>query len=158
MKKGIPYKWHNHVLTYSERATDSSDSIPMGNGDIGINLWIENEGDLLFYIAKSDAFSEHNQLLKLGRIRMSLTPNPFSGNQPYKLELDCSTGIATATAGDLMIEIWVDAFSPNIMVKMNRKSEFSYTVTLENWRQRPILRRKQQRRRRDIAVPVLRIV
>ena len=45
--------------------------MPCGGGDIGLNVWVEN-GDILFYIAKSDAFDENNTLLKLGRVRIHL--------------------------------------------------------------------------------------
>jgi len=34
---------------------DSSGSMPLGNGDIALNVWVEAGGDLLFYISKSDA-------------------------------------------------------------------------------------------------------
>jgi len=42
---------------------DSSDSMPTGNGDIGLNVWVEEDGDLLFYVGKTDAWSENGRLL-----------------------------------------------------------------------------------------------
>src|SRR5437899_2297979 len=42
-------------------------SMPIGNGDVAGNVWVEANGDLAFYIAKSDAWSEHGRLLKVGR-------------------------------------------------------------------------------------------
>ena len=57
--------------------------MPIGNGDVALNVWVEprpddakNE-DLLFYIAKADSVNENSQLLKLGRVRISFDPNPF---------------------------------------------------------------------------------
>ena len=32
-------------------------SMPLGNGEVGINLWVEQNGDLLFYISRSDSYS-----------------------------------------------------------------------------------------------------
>src|SRR5271167_2505057 len=29
-------------------------SMPIGNGDIGLNVWVEEGGDVLFYIGKTD--------------------------------------------------------------------------------------------------------
>ena len=52
---------------------DSSVSMPIGNGDIGLNLWVEEGGDLLFYISKTDSWSENGRLLKLGRVRVKLS-------------------------------------------------------------------------------------
>ena len=63
------------------------ESMPIGNGDIGLNVWIEEAGDLLFYISKTDSWSENNRLLKLGRIRVKLTPNPFREGLPFCQEL-----------------------------------------------------------------------
>lgn len=34
----------------------SAQSMPLGNGDIGLNLWVEKNGDLIFYISKTDAW------------------------------------------------------------------------------------------------------
>ena len=42
---------------------NSSESMPCGGHDIGMNIWVEN-GDLLFYIAQSGWFDENNTLLK----------------------------------------------------------------------------------------------
>ncbi len=137
MKTGLPYSWNHHSISWNARGLDSSDSVPLGNGDIAINLWVEDEGDLLFYIAKSDAFSEHNQLLKLGRVRVSLKPNPFSGKRPFQFSLDVSRGIASVLSEGLKIEVWVDAFSPNIFVNIEDAAPFVCSVKLENWRQFP---------------------
>ncbi|MBO9610576.1 MAG: hypothetical protein J7639_31775 [Paenibacillaceae bacterium] len=38
---------------------DSTGSMPVGNGDIGLNVWVEEDGDLLFYIGKTDAWNEN---------------------------------------------------------------------------------------------------
>ena len=37
--------------------SDSAGSMPVGNGDIGLNAWIEKNGDLVFYIGKCDAWA-----------------------------------------------------------------------------------------------------
>jgi hypothetical protein len=50
-------------------------SMPIGNGDIGMNVWVEEDGDLLFYIGRSDLWSENGRLLKLGRVRVRFRPN-----------------------------------------------------------------------------------
>jgi len=52
----------------------SSGSMPLGNGDIGVNAWVEKSGDLLFYIGKTDTWSENGRLIKLGKVRVSFSP------------------------------------------------------------------------------------
>ena len=66
-----------YSLTWTRASRDSTGSMPVGNGDIGLNVWVEEGGDLLFLVGKTDAWSETGRLLKLGRIRVSCTPNPF---------------------------------------------------------------------------------
>ena len=34
----------------------SMQSMPTGNGDIGLNIWVEANGDLCFFISKTDAW------------------------------------------------------------------------------------------------------
>ena len=40
-----------------------SGSMPLGNGDIGMNVWVEENGDLLFFISKTDSWSDDGCLL-----------------------------------------------------------------------------------------------
>ena len=62
-------------VVWRSPSRDASGSMPLGNGEVGINLWVEENGDLLFYISRSDSFSEIGRLLKVGKIRVTLTPN-----------------------------------------------------------------------------------
>src|SRR6476660_377381 len=66
-------------ITWTTQSKNSSESMHCGGGDIGLNVWVENN-ELLFYIARSGTFDETNALLKLGRVRVKLSPNPFEGN------------------------------------------------------------------------------
>ena len=34
----------------------SAQSMPLGNADIGLNVWVDPNGDLEFYIGKTDAW------------------------------------------------------------------------------------------------------
>ena len=66
---------------------DAGDSMPLGNGEVGINLWVEAGGDLHFYISRTDSYSEASRLVKVGGIRVSLSPNPFMIGSPFRQEL-----------------------------------------------------------------------
>jgi len=50
---GDPLDAYNVVWTAPSQ--DGSGSMPLGNGEVGVNLWVEPDGDLLFYIARTDA-------------------------------------------------------------------------------------------------------
>ena len=126
----------NVVWTTPSRS--SSGSMPLGNGDIGLNVWVEGSGDLLFYIGKTDAFSENDQLLKLGRVRVKLTPNPFAAGAPFKQELRLWEGEVVIVAGEraqaAMLHVWVDANRPVIHVEAEGQTPFEVQATVELWR------------------------
>jgi alpha-L-fucosidase 2 len=116
------------------------DSMPIGNGDIGLNVWVEQSGDLLFYIAKTDACSENSEFLKLGRVRVHLMPNVFSGPQ-FRQTLRLGSGdiVITAGQGDAAqtLEVWVDANRPEIHVNASSGKPFVLQASLELWRTKP---------------------
>ena len=48
-----------NVIWNSPSTNGSPGSMPLGNGDITANVWVENNGgDLMMYIGKSDCWSE----------------------------------------------------------------------------------------------------
>ena len=57
---------------------DASASVPLGNGEIALNAWVEPDGTLVFYVARTDAWSENGRLLKVGRLRVA-TAGDHSG-------------------------------------------------------------------------------
>lgn len=115
---------------------DSCDSMPLGNGDIGLNVWIEQNGDLLFYISKTDAWNENMRLLKLGRIRVKLCPNPFIEGGCFSQELKLVDGAVEINAGEanVKIKIWVDANNPAAYVCIQSQTALEAQVFLELWR------------------------
>jgi hypothetical protein len=117
-----------------------SGSMPIGNGDIGINLWVEASGDLLFYIGKTDSWSENGRLLKLGRVRLRLSPNPYGKDLPFKQTLRLRQGAIDILAGkkdsQVRLAVWVDANHPVIRVEVNGQQDLDVNVSLELWRQK----------------------
>ena len=49
-------------FVWNTQSKNSSESMPCGGGDIGMNVWVE-KGDILFYVSKSGCFDENNTLL-----------------------------------------------------------------------------------------------
>ena len=60
----------DYVWTTPSR--NSSESMPCGGHDVGMNVWVEN-GDVLFYVSRSGMFDENNSLLKAG-VSASICP------------------------------------------------------------------------------------
>lgn len=75
--------------------------MPIGNGDIGANVWVEDGGDLVFYSGKTDAYSENVRLLRLGKVRVRLDPNPFAKGCAFRQELDLEHGLIRITSSTI---------------------------------------------------------
>ena len=43
-------------IVFTSPSKDEAESIPLGNGGTGINLWVEENGDLLFYLCTTTPF------------------------------------------------------------------------------------------------------
>ncbi|GAK35606.1 hypothetical protein JCM15093_710 [Bacteroides graminisolvens DSM 19988 = JCM 15093] len=95
---------HANVV-WNTPSRNSSESMPCGGGDIGLNVWVEN-GDLLFYISRSGTFDEHNCQLKQGRVRMRLTPNPFAVKDGFRQELKLNDGYVEVACGGAVVQLW----------------------------------------------------
>jgi alpha-L-fucosidase 2 len=127
-------------VIWTSPSEDAGGSMPIGNGDIGLNVWAEQGGDLLFYIAKTDACSENSEFLKLGRVRVHLTPNPLESSS-FRQELRLRQGEIVITAGDggaqMMLRVWVDANRPEIHVDATSPRAFEMRASVELWRTSP---------------------
>lgn len=125
---------------WTSQSVASHESMPCGGGDIGLNVWVEND-DILFYISRSGSFDENNTLLKSGRVRVRLTPNPFRNND-FSQRLNLSDGKVEIRGGTTAIEIWVDVHNPIIHVEVNSTGKIETEVFYENWRYKDRLVRK----------------
>jgi hypothetical protein len=115
--------------------------MPCGGGDIGMNVWVEN-GDLLFYISRSGAFDENNTMLKQGRFRIRLSPNPFLTASDFRQTLKLNDGYVEISANGATVQLWVDVFKPVIHVDIQSKKTVSTEIRYENWRYSDRLIRK----------------
>lgn len=128
----------NYNVIWNTPSKDSSGSMPIGNGDIGMNVWVEDGGDLVFYISKTDAWSEKGELLKLGRVRVKLLPNHFKEGLPFQqiLKLRQSEIVIHIEEKQFPVELrlWVDANRPIIHVEAKSQQKFDIQANLELWR------------------------
>ncbi|QKJ29039.1 hypothetical protein HQ865_04485 [Mucilaginibacter mali] len=119
-------------VVWDSQSKNSSESMPLGGGDIGCNVWVENN-DLIFYISRSGTFDENSSMLKLGRVRITLPNNPFKNN--FRQELKLKEGyIEIAGEHNTLVKLWVEVFKPVIHVSITSNDKFKAKVIFENWR------------------------
>ena len=119
-------------VVWDSPSNDSFASMPLGNGDIGINVWVEPNGDLLFYIAKVDAYDAKHLLPKLGRVR--LRTEPALDTTKLKTSLLLQDAAVEVQAGDAKFRVWVDANAPVIRVQGHSPTPLKATLTAESLR------------------------
>ncbi len=116
--------------------------MPIGNGDIGLNLWCEPTGDKVFYIGKTDCWGPNVKnergLAKVGRVRVSLDPKPLTIGAPFRQVLKLRDGAILIDAGPVenntKLRVWVDANHPVINIEAVSSKPSAMTVTCEEWR------------------------
>jgi hypothetical protein len=128
-------------VVWTTPSHDATGSMPLGNGQVGINLWVEEDGDLHFYISRTDSLSEASRLLKVGGMRISLDPNPFNAGKPFRQELILRDGICEITAGSkknhVVLMVYVDSNSPVVHVDGITDTPVKVRATADVWRTKP---------------------
>ena len=113
-------------------------SMPLGNGDIGLNVWTEANGNLCFYISKTDAWGENGRLLKIGKVVINVSPNPFADEKTFVQTLDIYNGKINIRAGSgknaVQLNVWVDANHPVINVNADVPNTTHVTAYTQIWR------------------------
>ena len=128
--KASDYVPRDYVWTTQSR--NSSESMPCGGHDIGMNIWVEG-GDILMYISQSGWFDENNTLLKAGRWRLHIDGNPFGGAD-FRQTLHLDQGHVTITGGGAEVTIWADVFHPTVFLDIHTRQKTHATLSYESWR------------------------
>ncbi|QQE77963.1 DUF5703 domain-containing protein [Alicyclobacillus sp. SO9] len=125
-------------VVWQSPSQNSSESMPVGGRDIGLNVWVE-DGDVLFYIGRSGTFDENNQMLKLGRVRLRIHPNPFTTAESFRQELKLQQGNIEITSrqkdgSSTKVDIWVEITRPVIHADVVASQPMVLEIVYENWR------------------------
>lgn len=108
---------------------NSSESMPLGGGDIGMNVWVDaltNEVNCL--VSQSGCFDENNTLLKFGRLRIQL-PDRFE--RLVEQRLCVGKGSMLIRFDQTEMELWVDVWKPVIHIEANQPIIVAY----DSWRE-----------------------
>lgn len=127
-------------ITYNKLGKSDRSSMPIGNGDLALSVWVQEDG-IKFYIAKSDAQTEYDRNVKLGKVAISLSPNPFEDNTRFTQKLNLTDGVIEiktyGAKGASDVKIIVDSYNNNIIVKGIFATLTEIKVEYINWRKKP---------------------
>ncbi|MCX5653118.1 MAG: DUF5703 domain-containing protein, partial [Planctomycetota bacterium] len=133
-----------HNVVWDSPSKDAHGSMPLGNGDVGINAWVEESGDLVFYVSKTDAWDENARLCKIGRVRVKFDP-PLAAKDKFRQELKLRDGVIQIESrirnSEFGIRLWVDSDQPVVRVEAESAVPASCRAELELWRlrERPLV-------------------
>ena len=140
LASGPPAALRDYHVVWNTPSKGPQESMPVGGGDIGANVWVEN-GELLLYLQRSGAFNDTGEFLKAGRLRVALSPNPFADAESFRQELNLSDGCieisATGKPGSkaafgTRMRIWVDVKNPVLHLEIDADQPVNVEAALES--------------------------
>jgi len=121
-------------VVWNSPSTDRTGVMPLGNGDIAAGV-CAIEGDALYLLlSKNDAFDEQGDLLKTGRVKIELSPNPFAKGKPFRQTLDLKTASILIEANGVRLLIWADANKPVYHVQITSPSPIKVQADVNPWK------------------------
>ena len=128
----VDYVPDDYVWTSPSR--NSAGSMPCGGHDVGMNVWVE-DGDVMFYVARSGMFDENNPLLKAGRFRLRLGSDPFRGGDgTFSQTLKLSDGAVYVKGRDAEVRLWADVYTSAVYMEVTSGTKTDATLSYESWR------------------------
>ena len=129
-------KIDDYSFKYSGVMEDAMQSLPLGNGDIGVNVWLSDEGDIHLLFSKTDSWSELYRLLKPAHAVLKLNPCPFSNGADFDLSI--ADGTLRICSEKTCLQIYVDAFAPCLRLLLKTEKPVDARLMLINYRNKPI--------------------
>ncbi len=122
----------NYNVTWTSPSTNCHGSMPLGNGDIGLNVWALGDGTLHLLISKTDAWDDNARLVKVGEVVIRFAPDTFAKNFRQKLDLETGSVLLQSAIHNSQstIRVWVDANQPVIHVT----TDLPATAEIALWR------------------------
>jgi hypothetical protein len=110
-----------------------AESIPLGNGEIGANVWVDRAG-VHILLSRIDSFSEQYRLLKNGHILISADPNPFTAEIFTTLSLPDARLIISDRKTGAQLSLFADANYPVYSLEMNLPEPAMVRAVVLNYR------------------------
>ena len=154
----------DYDVEWTEPSDLETESMPLGNGDLAMQAWVDSStGDLLYYAQPSTSFEENGQLLKLIRGRLHIATNTSNASHTatataashhsssesvaplvdsfrqrlHVLNMSQTISYTLSSSIDVSITVWVDRYRPVIHFAVTTSVPATATVSIEMWRTAP---------------------
>ncbi|MDR2755515.1 MAG: DUF5703 domain-containing protein [Planctomycetaceae bacterium] len=132
-----------YELVWDTPSKNVHETVPLGNGEVAVNAWIDKTGNLRFYIARIDSIDENGQLLKIGALKIS-PQNSISTQTAFKQTLDVKHSILETVYGDVSYKLWIDANQNIIVAEITTKTPQIVTAYNDGWRNKQTKRNQYE--------------
>jgi len=128
-----------YTVVWDTPSQDVNGTMPLGNGETALNAWVDEHGDLRFYISRIDSLDENARILKLGAMRFRIgSGDPQRTADAFRQTLDVKRGFMETEYGQgsekVVLRLWVDANRSIIVVEAETATPCDATAFAELWR------------------------
>ena len=124
---------NDYTVVWNSPSQDETGQMPLGNGDIAAGVYAIENGSLYLLLAKNDAFTYQGDIFKTGRVKLSISPNPFETGKPFHQMMDMEKGSVLIEADEMKIRIWADAHRSVYHVEIDTPAEIEVSAEPEFW-------------------------
>ena len=124
---------NDYTVTWNSPSKDATGQMPLGNGDIAAGAYAIEDGDLFLLLAKNDAFTHQGDIFKTGRVRISISPNPFASGKSFRQVMDMEDGCLRIEADQVKMKIWADAHRNVYHVEINSSEPIKVEAQPDLW-------------------------
>ena len=137
-----PLSPETESLVWTAPSSSVAESMPLGNGKLGINVWADATDTVWLLLSHVDALDENTNLDKLGRIKIQALTSPAASAggeartaaQPFRQEMHLTNAtVSIDLTSGVHVDVWVDATTDAVRV-VSSGSLHKLEATLEVWR------------------------
>ncbi len=133
-----------YLVQWDSPSEDYHGSMPLGNGEVGANVWVDPAGDVNFFISRADCFDEYGRLVKIGggKIVIRTAPDENAAEiADFSQTLDVRMGMLhvryTRDSRPVHVLMLVDAHHPMVTVRVYAPESLSAEFQTQCWRTEP---------------------
>jgi hypothetical protein len=129
----------SYNIVWDSQSADARGSMPIGGGNIGLNVWVEKD-ELLIYFGSPDSWSYRGKgfntqmQTKLGRLRLKFTPVAWAKEFRQELDLASNSIVLSGKTTDgqgIKLRVWIDAMQPVVHIEGQSDRPLEAAVAVE---------------------------